>query len=73
MTRNALSAKRRDDSATLFHSFVTSSANNETLICIDLSNGADWVDIFLLLQCAERRAGGVTTIDQSDMRGLDTA
>ena len=45
----------------------------QTLICIDLSNVADWVDIFLLLQCAERRAGGVTTMDQSDMRGLGTA
>ena len=47
-----------------------------TLICIDLSNVADLVDVFLFIllkQYAERRAGGVTTIDQSDMRGLDTA
>jgi hypothetical protein len=41
-----------------------------------MSNVSDLADIFrlvLLKQCAERRAGGVTTIDQSDMRGLDTA
>jgi hypothetical protein len=52
------------------------SLSGQTLICIDLSNVADLVDIFLLIwlaQCAERRAGGVTTIDQSDMRGLVTA
>ena len=46
---------------------------SQTLICIDLSILADFVDIFLMLRCAERRAGGVTTIDQSDMRGLVTA
>ena len=37
-----------------------SSREDETLICIDLSNVTDLVDIFLLgllTQCAERRAG----------------
>ena len=51
-------------------------STDENLICIDLSNlfGLFRVFLFVLLrQCAERRAGGVTTIDQSDIRGLVTA
>jgi hypothetical protein len=50
------------------------SVEIQTLICIDLSNLAEWLFLFFLLKpCTECRAGGVTTIDQSDMRGLVTA
>ena len=65
------------DASRLFNARTSVAiAASKTLICIDLSNVADLVDIFLLVllkQCAERRAGGVTTIDQSDIRGLVTA
>ena len=49
--------------------------NDVTPIFFDLSNLADLVDLFLLVfptQCADRGAGGVTTIEQSHIGGWDT-
>ena len=48
---------------------------NATPIFFDLSNLADLVDLFLLVfptQCADRGAGGVTTIEQAHIGGWDT-
>ena len=49
--------------------------NDVAPIFFDLSNLADLVDLFLLVfptQCADRGAGGVTTIEQSHIGGWDT-